>query len=71
LDSLSSRRLFYAALVSLAALVAVDSYLPLAASANPFSIGAIRARFERYGGTSPEDNIRYLFPSRLRSPARS
>ena len=30
-----SRRLFYAALVSLAALVAVDSYLPLAASANP------------------------------------
>jgi hypothetical protein len=31
----ASRRLFYAALVSLAALVAVDSYLPLAASANP------------------------------------
>ncbi|PYL01701.1 MAG: hypothetical protein DME32_08580, partial [Verrucomicrobia bacterium] len=30
-----SRRLFYAALVSLAALVTVDSYLPLAASANP------------------------------------
>src|SRR4029077_19695880 len=28
----ASRRLFYAALVSLAAMVAVDSYLPLAAS---------------------------------------
>src|SRR5206468_8523132 len=31
----ASRRLFYAALVSIAALVAVDSYLPLAASAKP------------------------------------
>ena len=31
----ASKRLFYAALVSLAALVAVDSYLPLAASARP------------------------------------
>jgi hypothetical protein len=31
----ASRRLFYAALVSLAALVAVDSYLPLAASGGP------------------------------------
>src|SRR4029077_9069510 len=31
----ASRRLFYAALVSLAAMVAVDSYLPLAASAKP------------------------------------
>ena len=66
-----SRRLFYAALVSLAALVAVDSYLPWPRQPIPFSIGAIRARLERYGGTSPEDNIRYLFPSRLRSPARS
>jgi hypothetical protein len=31
----ASRRLFYAAVVSLAALVAIDSYLPLAASARP------------------------------------
>jgi len=31
----ASRRLLYAALVSLAALIAVDSYLPLAASAKP------------------------------------
>jgi Protein of unknown function (DUF2723) len=30
-----SRRLFYAAVVSIAALIAVDSYLPLAASAKP------------------------------------
>ena len=31
----ASRRLFYAALVSIVALIAVDSYLPLAASARP------------------------------------